>query len=192
MEVIAQGAEAVIRKDGNRVVKDRVEKRYRHPELDKRLREQRAQLEARLLKKAAAICEVPGNVQVEGTRIVMDFVGKEPIAKNLTADKCVKLGMIVAKLHNQGIAHGDLTTSNVLEGPVLIDFGLAKSTSRVEDFAMDIHLFKSCLKSRHPLISEDCFKSFMKGYSDNFEKASEIFERIGIIERRGRYQVRTN
>ena len=190
MEILAQGAEAVIRKDGKRVIKDRIEKKYRHPELDERLRKRRTQLEARLLEKASGVCEVPGNVKVDKTKISMDFVDREIIAKNLKVETCAKLGEIVAKLHGIGVTHGDLTTSNVLEGPVLIDFGLAKNTSRVEDFAMDIHLFKSCLISRHPSIAEKCFDSFWKNYSKNFGRADEVVQRIDEIEKRGRYHIR--
>jgi TP53 regulating kinase-like protein len=190
MVVLAQGAEAIVRREGNTIVKDRVPKKYRHPDIDKKLREQRTQLEARLLKKAASICPVPGNVEVEGTSIRMNFIDREPIGKNLTPGVCAKLGTIVARLHSNGIAHGDLTTSNVLEGPVIIDFGLSKSTSRIEDFAMDIHLFKSCLESRHPAVSDDCFESFWKEYSQQFVRARDVLERIHSIQKRGRYQVR--
>ncbi len=191
MVVLARGAEAVVRKEGDRIFKDRVEKKYRHPALDKRLREQRTQLEARLLKKAAGICQVPGNVKVDGTKIEMDFVDREPIAKDLSPEVCERLGAMVAKLHSNGISHGDLTTSNVLQGPVIIDFGLAKPTSRIEDFAMDIHLFKSCLSSRHPLVADACFAGFWKGYAQEFARADEVQQRIAAIEKRGRYQVRT-
>jgi TP53 regulating kinase-like protein len=190
MEIIAQGAEAVIRKDGKMVVKDRIEKPYRHPELDLRLRKRRTRKEAKLLEKAARICQVPGNVKVGGTKIFMDFIDKKTIAKNLTTGVCEKLGEVIAKLHGIGVTHGDLTTSNVLEGPVIIDFGLAKNTHRVEDFAMDIHLFKSCLTSRHPSKAEECFDSFWRSYSKNFERSIEVIHRIENIEKRGRYHKR--
>ena len=120
----------------------------------------------------------------------MDFVDREPIGKNLTPGACESLGKIVARLHCNAIAHGDLTTSNVLEGPVIIDFGLSKSTSRIEDFAMDIHLFKSCLNSRHPAIADACFASFWRGYSQQFVRAADVLERVRGIEKRGRYQAR--
>lgn len=191
MVVIARGAEAVVRKEGGMVFKDRLEKKYRHPLLDKRLREARSQLEARLLEKAASICKVPGQVSVEGTRIRMEFIDREPIGTALTPAVCEGLGKMVARLHANHIAHGDLTTSNVLEGPVIIDFGLAKSTSRIEDFAMDLHLFKSCLHSRHPGIAVECFDAFLKGYADRFDGADGVRKRMAAIELRGRYQVRT-
>jgi TP53 regulating kinase-like protein len=190
MEIIAQGAEAVIKKDGKRVIKDRIEKSYRHPELDKRLRKRRTRLEAKIMEKASTFCDVPGNLKVNSTSIEMDFVDKNPIAKNLTVEVCAKLGKVVAKLHGIGITHGDLTTSNVLDGPVIIDFGLAKTTSRVEDFAMDVHLFKSCLISRHPVKADDCFNAFWENYAKNFQHSIEVLNRIDDIEKRGRYNTR--
>ncbi|MBW2965355.1 Kae1-associated serine/threonine protein kinase, partial [Candidatus Woesearchaeota archaeon] len=50
---IAQGAEAVIYTDDSVVEKDRFEKKYRHPELDTRLRKTRTRREAKILSKLA-------------------------------------------------------------------------------------------------------------------------------------------
>lgn len=189
MEVIARGAEAVIFREDGKVVKDRIEKRYRRPELDKKIREERTKTEGRLLQRALRVCAVPTGVKIEGTKLVMDYVDAPKLAEQLSADQCLELGKMVAKLHEDGITHGDLTTSNVLVGPVIIDFGLAKPTKRIEDFAIDIHLFKACLASRHPDQADECFKAFWKGYS-NFKDFKEVDKRIEEIKKRGRYVVR--
>ena len=51
---IAQGAEAIIYSDQATVTKDRFQKKYRHPELDKRLRKSRTRREAKILSKLDA------------------------------------------------------------------------------------------------------------------------------------------
>jgi len=56
---LARGAEAVIIKKGRTVIKDRIEKSYRHPQLDEKLRSQRTRAEAKLLEKAHSIINVP-------------------------------------------------------------------------------------------------------------------------------------
>ena len=51
---LAQGAEAVLYSDYQTVEKDRFEKKYRHPELDRRLRKFRTKREAKILEKLQA------------------------------------------------------------------------------------------------------------------------------------------
>ena len=57
----------------------------------------------------------------------------------------------------------------------------------VEDKAIDLHLFKQSLESRHHSIQEAAFTAFAQGYraSDNAEK---VLERLRSVERRGRKQ----
>lgn len=67
--------------EGKVVVKDRIPKRYRVPELDKQLRESRTALEAKLLsdaKRAGVHTPIVYEVDMVGMRIVMEFVdGKQ-------------------------------------------------------------------------------------------------------------------
>jgi tRNA A-37 threonylcarbamoyl transferase component Bud32 len=53
--LIQQGAEAKIYKNKDEVIKNRVSKGYRHPELDKKLIKQRTKREAKLLAKASEL-----------------------------------------------------------------------------------------------------------------------------------------
>ena len=48
-EILQQGAEAIIYKIDNKVVKDRIKKSYRIPELDLKIRRRRTKAEAKLL-----------------------------------------------------------------------------------------------------------------------------------------------
>lgn len=57
--VVSQGAEAVIIKKDNNVIKDRIKKSYRIKELDEKLRKQRTRSETKLLIKASKIINCP-------------------------------------------------------------------------------------------------------------------------------------
>lgn len=50
-QIIQQGAEAIIIHEGNSIIKDRIGKKYRHPDLDKKIIKQRTKREAKLLEK---------------------------------------------------------------------------------------------------------------------------------------------
>ncbi len=102
---------------------------------------------------------------------------------------CKIIGEKVARLHNCGIIHGDLTSSNILlrkDGIVFIDFGLGKISHLVEDKGTDLLVFKKALTGIHYDIAEDCFQYILEGYrgADDFQK---ILEKIKEIEVRKRY-----
>ena len=120
----------------------------------------------------------------------IEFIDGEKVRDYLekTSDVkvCRQIGELTEKMHGAGIVHGDLTTSNlILKGKkvYLIDLGLGDFSSRVEDKAVDLHLFKECLVSKHHKIWESCWKSFLEGY-----KGKEVLERLRVVESRGRYK----
>jgi tRNA A-37 threonylcarbamoyl transferase component Bud32 len=53
--------------------------------------------------------------------------------------------------------------------------------------AVDIHLFKQALESKHYKIYENAWKEFLKGYKEN-KKYQEVLERFEKVELRGRYK----
>ncbi|HLD37495.1 MAG TPA: hypothetical protein VJA86_02825, partial [Candidatus Nanoarchaeia archaeon] len=57
--IIAQAAEAVIIKKGSNIVKRRIKKSYRIPEIDESLRKKRTKKEAKLIESASRIIPVP-------------------------------------------------------------------------------------------------------------------------------------
>jgi TP53 regulating kinase-like protein len=69
---------------------------------------------------------------------------------------------------------------------ILIDFGLAFKSKRIEDKAVDIRLIKEILSSAHASIFEDALRLFIEGYS-KFVKTKPILEKVKEIEKRGRY-----
>lgn len=65
-----------------------------------------------------------------------------------------KVGRALAVLHDGGLVHGDLTTSNMmLEAGtgelVLIDYGLAANTVIPEDKAVDLYVLERAFSSAH-------------------------------------------
>ena len=67
-----------------------------------------------------------------------------------------------------------------------IDFGLAVFSHKVEDKAVDIHLLREALNSKHYTIYEEAFKAFLKGYKKRSDNYQEIMNRLEKVESRGR------
>jgi len=120
--ILARGAEAIIYKIGSKVVKDRVPKGYRHPELDNKIRKRRTKAEAKLISKAASIIPVPkllSDKKPQGRMIHMQYISGKRLSDYLDKLKnyqsiCKQIGKNIALLHDAGLIHGDLTTSNMI------------------------------------------------------------------------------
>ena len=118
----AQGAEAIIVKEGNFIIKNRIPKSYRIKELDEKIRKQRTKAETKLLEKASAIINSPKPIETKETyQIKMPFVEGKKLSESLDSfplkkqkEICKTIGKEIAKLHEANIIHGDLTTSNML------------------------------------------------------------------------------
>ncbi len=122
------------------VIKRRVPKRYRHPELDGSIRRDRTVSEARLTSEARR-AGVPSplvyDVDVPETTLTLQYVGDRDLAADLaeTTERADApagerskrwartVGEHLARLHRAGIVHGDPTTRNVRVGD-----GIAGST----------------------------------------------------------------
>jgi len=192
MEEIARGAEAVLYKDKEKIIKHRIKKSYRVKELDDELRRQRTRREANLLLKIP----IPHPKLIQSDykeEIVMERIRGEKLRDILDKkpELARKIGVLVAELHNHNIIHGDLTTSNMLldknDNLVFIDFGLSFYSHKVEDKAVDIHLFKQALNSKHHRVYEEALREFLKGY-EKVNKYKEILKRLRRVELRGRYK----
>ncbi len=113
-------------------------------------------------------------------------------AKCMHQVSCQLAGIQTAKVHKSGIYHGDLTTSNMIlvkDKLYLIDFGLGDYSLRVEDFAVDLHIFKECLASKHNAVWEGCWQSFLEGYNSiDAGFAKNVLKRLKAVEARGRYK----
>lgn len=187
-----KGAEATVDIGKEKVSKKREQKKYRHPELDTRLRKDRTETEARLIEEAGKHnVSVPEIKKTEEFELEMAKVDGA-ILKEKTSELWLfeDLGKNVGLLHSTGIIHGDITTSNAIaedESITLIDFGLSFRSNRTEDKAVDIHLLKQVLNSSHPEIAEEAWQSFLEGYKI-YEESEEVRNWLEKVEKRGRYK----
>jgi len=167
------------------ICKERFAKAYRHPDLDERLTKSRCRGEARALEKCAQKSDlrVPRVFKVDPPVLYMEYIGGPSLKSYLLetdadhripyAELAQKMGEVLGKLHNLGLIHGDLTTSNMLileeQGGtfqlVLIDFGLAKSTSSVEEQAVDLYVLERALESTHPELPENFLGRVLEAYA---------------------------
>ncbi len=194
MNKISQGAEATLYREGDIVVKHRSEKSYRHKDIDAKLRKSRTRREAKVLGKLKGIgFPVPGliNMDDKDMKIEMEFVNGDKLRDVLHKDYkklSREIGKKVGVLHKNNIIHGDLTTSNMmLDGEIkFIDFGLSFFSTHVEDKAVDLHLLRRALASKHHEIFEECFDEVVKGYKEECADAIEVLNRLEKVESRGR------
>lgn len=194
MNIISSGAEAIIKKDGNNVLKERIKKDYRIDELDNSLRKSRTRREAKILDKLETLKFASprlNDVDDKNMVINMDFVKGDKLRDVLYKDPLGlgrEIGKKIGVLHKNGIVHGDLTTSNMILGDEVnfIDFGLSLFSDKVEDKAVDLHLFKHALESKHYKVWEKCFEEALKGYTETYDQSEEVFTRLNEVELRGR------
>jgi len=189
-EGVERGAEAVVEIREESVVKRRTSKRYRNPGLDKRLITERTRAEARLIA-AARRAGVPTPVirDITADSIVMERVEGTVLKYVTTPENVALAGGAVGRLHGTGIVHGDLTTSNMIvrDGQcVLIDFGLASTSSEVESRGVDLHVFFQTLESTTENFGV-LKRAFVDAYADAFPGADEVLSREHEVELRGRY-----
>ncbi len=195
---IKRGAEAEIRVVewyGKRAIsKMRLSTPYRNSILDNAIRKQRTLHEAKMIheaKKAGVTTPLIYFLDPKNAEIIMQYIDgvllKSILDKNIELSRI--MGEQVGRLHKYDIVHGDLTTSNFLlynNRLVLIDFGLAFKSNRLEDKAVDIRLIKEVLSSAHATIFDEALQLFIEGYSQ-FIDTEQILKKVREIEQRGRY-----
>lgn len=187
--IIAQGAEATIKKEKNTIIKDRIKKSYRHPELDNELRMQRTRREAKILEKLSKSLPVPKILAKTDTTLTLEYLDGKKLRDTLHLHPLKygrELGKLLTKLHNLNIIHGDLTTSNIIvtKHLNLIDFGLSTTSTKVEDRAVDLHVLKESLESKHYKIANKVFLAVLSEYHPKDEQ--EVLNRLKTVELRGR------
>ncbi|PIN79900.1 Kae1-associated kinase Bud32 [Candidatus Woesearchaeota archaeon CG10_big_fil_rev_8_21_14_0_10_34_8] len=190
MKTIAQGAEATLYLDKNKVIKKRLKKSYRIKELDDRLRTSRTKREAKVLIKIHNLNFTPKLLSIDETDLEIEHIEGAKLACCLEQRDYKKIGAIIGKqvrlLHDNGIIHGDLTTSNMIltnknKEVYFIDFGLSFFSEKIEDKAVDLHLLEEALESKHHTISKIVFNEVKKKYDDSI-----VLNRLEQVESRGR------
>ncbi|XP_006275306.1 EKC/KEOPS complex subunit TP53RK isoform X1 [Alligator mississippiensis] len=210
--LVQQGAEARLYRGcflGRAVVaKLRFPKRYRHPALEERLSRRRTAQEARsLLRCRRAGISAPVVYFVDyvsnciyledivGSMTVRDYIisvqQREKDASGLFT-LAEKIGEVLARMHDEDLIHGDLTTSNVLLRPpaekldlVLIDFGLSFISGLPEDKGVDLYVLEKAFLSTHPN-TEALFEALLKKYAAMSKKSSPVIKKLDEVRLRGR------
>lgn len=179
------------------VFKRRMSKGYRLPELDRKIIESRTRNEVRCIIAAReGGVHVPWVLDVDDREglIVMEYIEGERMSTLLYAmdnSRRVELerlvGAEIARLHSAGIAHGDLTTSNIICGEHIcfIDFSMASRNATVEQLGVDFRLLHEVYRSTHAQF-EDEFNFILDGYIAA-GGSMEVIKRMKEIERRARY-----
>ncbi|MEK6951970.1 MAG: KEOPS complex kinase/ATPase Bud32 [Nanoarchaeota archaeon] len=199
MELIQIGAEAVLTKEDNKLIKYRVSKGYRLNEIDEKLRKFRTRRESKILEKLDFVPKVFSSDD-KNMKIIMEFINGK-LVKNILDELnekerkeiCEKIGEQIGEMHDIGIVHGDLTTSNMIiqEGTkkiVFIDFGLGLFSKKLEDKATDLRLFRQALESKHYRVFDKSYNCVLDGYKKS-KNSKEVLKWLEEkVEKRGRYK----
>ena len=189
------GAEALISRRRREIIKERIPKIYRIPEIDNKIRKQRTRREISLLEKSINLIPVPKIISSNEYRINLELIKGKRLSEHLDSLKnknkiAEEIRKNIAKLHDKDIIHGDLTTSNMIFSKnrlYFIDFGLGFISKRNEDKAVDLHLIRGALEARHFRNSEILWTSVKKGYKLS-KTSSSVLKQLKKVETRGRYK----
>ncbi|NWR82904.1 PRPK protein, partial [Furnarius figulus] len=212
LRLVQQGAEAHVYRGlflgRAAVAKLRVPKRYRHPALEERLSRRRTAQEARsLLRCRRAGIPAPAIYFVD---YVTNSIYLEDIVDSITVQDHIysvqqsgndtsslhslaeKMGELLARMHDEDIIHGDLTTANLLLRPpmekldlVLIDFGLSFISGLPEDKGVDLYVLEKAFISTHP-DTEMMFQTLLKSYAAASKKSGPVIKKLDEVRLRGR------
>lgn len=203
--MIYQGAEAkIIRStylDIDVICKKRVQKRYRIQQLNNQLISSRTKEEAKLIglaRSQGVSVPIIYDIDIIEGILTMSYIDGirikdmyDMLSKKERKHLCIIIGETIAKLHNNDIIHGDITTSNLIymDGKVyLIDFGLGEINPEVETKGVDLHVMMEAMESTHSQHASD-FSFVLEGYKNIYKKnADEVIKKIDEIVRRGRYR----
>ncbi|HTW76444.1 MAG TPA: KEOPS complex kinase/ATPase Bud32 [Thermoplasmata archaeon] len=206
---VSRGAEATIRSVEwmglAALLKERDAKRYRPKALDERLRRERTRTEARLLVDARRLgvrTPIVFDLDLAKHRLVLERL-EGPTLKQLLEDPGVpadqlpaalrSFGEALGRLHAGGIAHGDLTSSNVLfptgpsGPPALLDLSMGTRNPGLEELGIDLHLVEEDLKALTPR-ADALHRAFLEGYAVGYPSgAADVRARAKTIKGRVRY-----
>lgn len=207
--LIKQGAEARVFESnfvGRRsIVKERFSKKYRHPILDSKLTLKRLNAEARCMTKARRLgVSTPVLYAVDPLLHTLTFeyvqgpsvkeiflnFGSKGVVEERMEDIARQIGDAIGKLHDGGLIHGDLTTSNMLiqletNQLVLIDFGLSFTSTLPEDKAVDLYVLERALLSMHSSCG-NVMDRILASYRKSSKQWSSTFNKLAQVRQRGR------
>jgi len=203
--ILYRGAEAEIclsnYMDFQVIQKKRVRKSYRIKNIDDRLISFRTKEEVKLIADArlqGVSVPIIYDVDLEYGIITMEYIeGKRikdifnKISEVERIQICNKIGKSIARLHNNDIIHGDITTSNMIlfDNCInFIDFGLGEKNSGIEAKGVDLHVLMEAMESTHSKYA-NFFDYVLDGYKKELkEDANLVIKKIEEIVKRGRYR----
>lgn len=216
-KMLKQGAEAklyISEYNGQScLIKERFQKKYRHPDLDKQLTKERMRAES----KAISRCQAAGilvpkvyHMDLDQRRIYMEYLATSITVKYYinhvyinSADQPAtlqilgeKIGKVIGQMHSNNIIHGDLTTSNMLLDSkatdfseynlIMIDFGLAHYHQSAEDKGVDLYVLERALLSTHSIVPE-LFDIILIAYKASNEHGwKDVVPKFEDVRARGR------
>ena len=211
-QLIRQGAEARIYSGeflGKPViVKERFQKSYRLPELDRKLTHRRMAQEIRSIarcRKHGIRAPAVYHFDYEHRLLYLENIADGVLVKEYVnqldgegdGDGLQKLmdliGTTLAKMHSVDVVHGDLTTSNMIFDCVkgnltLIDFGLSHVSSLIEDKAVDLYVLERAFLSTHPR-TEEQFRTLLSSYSSSSTSTRAVSKKLDEVRMRGRKRI---
>lgn len=217
--LLSHGAEAKIYRYKDFVIKYRLSKSYRLPEIDKKLIEKRTKNETTILNKLSHngilvpklydLSKINQNKTEDTSKkvnvhtlqedctvnsfsrentIVMEFLegcNLKDYTENATEEEkkkvYTKLGILMEKIHNLNIIHGDITTLNFIiknDEIYAIDFGLSCTSNKDENKAVDLYVFERAAVCSH---GEKIMEYFYDGY-----KTDSVLKKLIEVRKRGR------
>jgi Kae1-associated kinase Bud32 len=206
---VSRGAEASLRRVDwwgfPALLKERDLKSYRPKALDERIRRERTRNEARLLVDARRLgvrTPLVYDVDLVRHRLTIEEL-PGPTLRQILEDPSVppedvpvsvrSFGHALGLLHAGSIAHGDLTSSNVLfpEGPrgppAFLDLSMGTRSPGIEELGIDLHLVEEDLKALSGR-ADVLVKAFHEGYAEgNPSGAKDVRARAKVIRGRVRY-----
>lgn len=216
-DLIHQGAEAKLYRGSylgkTAIVKQRFEKKYRHPDINQHLTKERMKAECRAIvrcKSAGILTPTLYYIDFKKHSIYMEYFKHSITVKDFIQQASPSLiekvthniGIVLAKMHANNIIHGDLTTSNILLvnknnkenffdnildlDIVLIDFGLAHIDASAEDKGVDLYVLERAIISIHDN-PDTIFQFILKAYENEYKKGFiEVLLKLTEVRSRGR------
>ncbi|MCE4620300.1 MAG: Kae1-associated kinase Bud32 [Desulfurococcales archaeon] len=202
--ILSVGAESVLlvtKLDNYKIIlKFRKMKPYMDPELAKSLAVLRTIKESKIMTiinkngipSPRILFSLP-NAGLIGMEYIEGHTLKETLEQGLVDPRTAGrvAGEIIGRVHSIGIVHGDPTTSNYIiknNNFYLIDYGLSEFSDKLEDRAVDIHLFRRAALATHAKYADVLVESFLDGYRATLgDYADKVIERASKLELMGRY-----
>ena len=194
------------------VKKIRMKRTWRHPDLDHLLTRRRLDAECRSLRRLVGCgIRIPSILQLDRNTftMVMSKVDGEPLIDVLRAgisddEIFSEVGRVIRTMHRVGIVHGDLSTNNILwqhgGTPALVDLGLSRVSTEVEQFGIDLHVLEEILSASNPeydgammmvesgYLSQDIDEGSVEDSSGGpLPSAAQVIKRLQDIRTRVRY-----